>query len=614
MKDRSASYKYTCANGTKASNLLEFLSNGGGDEESLRALAENILVYVESRRDCADFRAAYLVRILYSYAHMLPADIFDRIKEDLLAFPYEDCGGHSMCTWTENHRLYASGTEYLLAKLFPEAVFGDGRRATYHRVHGEGELIVGLEEILKFGFAEWGSNNYYSETMAGLANLVQFADSGTVRDNAEKVLKMMVYDVLSQTYYSNGYVYNPACGRAYADNKTGSDLGNYLEPQIMAMRDEKVTRFKEKEGCMVLLLKEKDRTGNYLFKIPDEWKKLPDREEREICLVQGLDIDDYADHGYKIYSPSNVRFAFKAGAISDYRVICNSMRYLKESELIGNHMLKALKPFASPLLYRTGLLKLLKKAVPTGFDGAAMEEGRVYTYVCKNYSVSAAFDYRVGQVLFQQNPLAINMGYRISLCVTNPYSEKNKKGSPGYWIGSGIAPRAVAYRNFAACLFDLKNAKKELKFTHMFFPTGLFDEVDLEELEKGLIFGRAGEVNVCVRFNPGARFVPAAESLEQDKALYQDGKIPEGYYDKEYDLINLAEGIHYYAFELDEELEFKEFKERARKRRFAFAEEEKALYCDLYDCKVVYDGDFTVNGKKFIPEFKRLGEAVSDML
>ncbi len=604
MKDRSAAYKYKSVDGEMASNLLEYLAQGGREEETIRELADKIVSFVEARKDCADFRTAYLVRVLYSFEACLPYDVFESIRRALINFPYEDCGGHGMCTWTENHRLYAAGTEYLLALKFPDAPYGDGKDGRYHREHGKREVLLSLNEILKYGFSEWGSNNYYSETMAGLANLVQFTE-GEIYEKAVKCLKMMVYDILSQTTSGDGYVYNPACGRAYADNKTSSDQGNYIEPQIMALRGEKVTRFKEKEGCMVLLLKARNSEGKPLFEFPEEWAKLPDQDGREISLVQGVDIDEYEEEGLKSYSPENVRFAFKAGAISDYRVICNSMRYLRESGLVENRMLRALKPFANPLLYRTGLLKLLKRFVPTGFDGAAMEKGRVYTYACRDYSVSAAFDYRVGQVLFQQNPLALNLGYRISLCVTNPYSQAWEKGSPGYWIGSGIAPRAVAYKNFAACMFDLKNARKDLEYTHLFFPTGVFDEVDLSELGKGILFGRIGKVNVCVRTDPGVSFLPIETGHEIDKALCQDGKIPEGYYDKEYDLINREPDLQFYAFETDGSLGFAEFKARARQRRFEYSKEKKMLATDLYDCQLVYDGAFTVGGKEFVPEFKR---------
>ena len=54
MKDRSASYRYESANGQKASNLLEFLAQGGTDEASIRELGARLLDYVLSREDCAE--------------------------------------------------------------------------------------------------------------------------------------------------------------------------------------------------------------------------------------------------------------------------------------------------------------------------------------------------------------------------------------------------------------------------------------------------------------------------------------------------------------------------------------------------------------------------------
>ena len=608
MKDRSASYRYESADGQRASNLLEFLAQGGTDETSIRELGAALLNYVLSRKDCADFRAAYLVRILYSFGDAVPGDLYDDIARALLDFPYEDCGGHSMCTWTENHRLYAAGTEYLLAQLFPDAVFGDEKACEYHLRHAEKELKAGLAEVLKYGFSEWGSNNYYSETMAGLANLVQFVKDDAIRESARRALLMMCHDILSQTFYSGGYVYNPACARAYADNKVSADIGSYIEPQTMAMRGENVTRFKEKEGCMVLLLKAKGKDGKPLFTIPDEWKALPDKDDREIALMQGVDIDEYGREGLADYSQQNVRFAFKAGAVSDYRVICNSMRYLNETGLIENGMLKSLRPFAKPFLYRSGLLKLMKRCVPVGFDGAAMEKGRVYTYLRHDYSVSAAFDYRVGQVLFQQNVLAVNLSYRISLCVTNPFSECGKTGSPGYWVGSGIAPRAAAYRNVAMCIFDMNSSKRGFKYTHLFFPVRLFDETDITRAGEGILLGRTGNVNVCVRTNPGAAFVPAEESAKKDAAMFADEKVPAGYFGGEYDFVNRAGGPHYYVFEVDDTLSFEDFKAQTAGRSLEFSKEKKAVSYRLYDCCLEYGGAFTVGGREFTPDFKRPGK------
>ena len=610
MKDRSQAYRYESADGMKASNLLEFLAQGGTDETSIRELAASLLGYVLPRKDCADFRAAYLVRILYSFEDRLPRDLKDTVLNALLDFPYEDCGGHGMCTWTENHRLYAAGTEYLLAQKYPDAPFGDGKGHDYHLHHAENELKAGLDEMLRYGFSEWGSNNYYSETMAGLSNLVQFVKDETIQRSAHDALLMMVYDILSQSTSFGGYCYNPACARAYADNKTSSDIGSYVEPQTMAMRDETVTRFKEKEGCFVLLLKAKCPDGTPYFTVPEAWKKLPDADGREIALMQGVDIGEYPKEGLNTYSQQNVRFAFKAGAISDYRVICRSMRYLNETGLIDNGMLKPLKPFAHPVLYRTGLLKLMKRFVPVGFDGAAMEKGRVYTYACHDYSVSAAFDYRVGQVLFQQNSLAVNLSYKISLCATNPFTGPDKEGSPGYWVGSGTAPQAAAYKNFAACIFDLGRVKKEYRYTHLFFPTGLFDETDLSRAKDGICLGRTNGVNVCVRTNPGAAFVPAKESTEKDQAMFGDGKVPKGFFLSEYDLVNRTPGPHYYVFEVDDKLDFNAFKEQMKSRQLTFNGKDKSISYSLYDIRLGYKGSFTVGGKEFVPDFKRLRDAV----
>ena len=226
MRDRSKSYIYESVGGLKASNLLEYLTQGGTDEKTIHILAEDILDFVRARRDCADFRAAYLVRVIYSFSDVIGEGLTAEIADELLSFPYDDCGGHSMCTWTENHRLYAAGTEYLLALRYPGGKFADGKPSDYHRKHGKKSLITGLSHIIKYGFSEWCSNNYYSETMAGLANLVQFAPDKEIKDPAKEALYMLVYDILSQTVYNEGYMYNPACARAYVDNKVSALHGN----------------------------------------------------------------------------------------------------------------------------------------------------------------------------------------------------------------------------------------------------------------------------------------------------------------------------------------------------------------------------------------------------
>lgn len=608
LRDRTKDYRFKSVGNLLAASLLEYLFQGGTDEKDIRELADKDLKYIHERKDCADFRVAYFVRVLFSFEDSLPAPVREDIVNELLSFPYEDCGGHGMCTWTENHRLYAGGSEYLLAQKYRDRIFGDGKNASYHFEHAAAFLRGWIEHSEKYGLCEWESNNYYSETMAGLANVIQFVGDKDIAEGAKRVFTAMLFDIFSQTAFNGGYMYNPACARAYADNKTGSKYGNYEEVVLRAILGEEIRQFKDKEGCVILMLKAKDDEGNPIYTVPPKLFELLHREVKETAMVQGVNIADYEREGLKKYSPEAVRYAFEGGAFSDYRVINNTMRYMRESGLIDNDMLSNLKPFASPLLVKTGLLKLIKRFKPVSFDGAAMEEGRVYTYVNRNYSISAAFDYRVGEISYQQNSLAVNLSHEISLFANTPVKGMLKAGSPGYWIGSGTTPRAAAQRNIGAEIFDVKHAKIGRAESHLFFPTGLFDEVDLSGFSEGILLGYTRGVNVCVRTNPGVSFVSAEESLSKDHAMYQDEKLPAGYYNKPYDLINRTEGYHFYLFEADNTMPFEAFAKKMKIKKLDFNAKTSDLnYGDGAFC-LSYKGVFTADGRKIKPEFKRPAE------
>lgn len=573
-----------------ALNLLDYLAQGGDNPESIRSLARDILDYVQKRNDCADFRLAYLIRVLYLFEDRLPKDVYEEIIKTVSDFPYDDCGGHGMCTWTENHRLYIDGSEYLAAQK--SVKFADDNSSAKHKARAARKLKTGMSHIERYGLAEWGSNNYYSETIAALANIIQFAKDDPVRNQAVRVLNMLLLDVCSQTSYNGGYVYNPATARAYVDNKAGAAVGNYLDYQIRMIVGERFSCLKEKEQCFQQLLDAEpcvyevpatcrqmlEEVRNGFGQSGSGWNQEAATElscghvkvsmqdgVRVIESLQGLNISDYHREGLytrKSKLSDSVRYAMTAGAISDYRLICKNMQYMCGTGLVSNSMLGSLSKLAHPLLYRTGLLGLIKRFVPVIWDAAAQEQGDVVTYNYGRYSFSAAFHYHIGKPLFQQNTLAINLSHDISLFVTCPYRKSDSTGSPDYWTGSAIAPRALVYGNVAECIFDMRKARKGLEFTHLFFPTGLFDEVDVSLASKGILFGRTGGVNILVRTNPGGHFRPIGESLEKDKSLVAPGKVAEGIYVKEYDFINTAAEIQFYNFEADDELSFEEFKKR----------------------------------------------------
>lgn len=614
MRDRTKSYKYISVDGLLASTLLEYLMQGGTNEKDIGELARPDLDLIHEREDCADFKVAYLVRVLYLFEDKLPSALRGKIIRELISFPYRDCGGHGMCTWTENHRLYVAGSEYLMAQKYGNAIFEDGRDSEYHLAHAREFLKKWMEHSLKYGLCEWESNNYYSETMAGLSNVIQFIKDEEIVAPAKKVLTMMFFDMFSQTCFNEGYMFNPACARAYADNKVSSKYGNYEAVVVRAVMGEEVKQFKDKEGCVISLLQAKDESGKPVFEIPERLKELLVQNEKETAFVQGVDIADYPKEGLQKYSPESVQYAFEAGAFSDYRVINNTMRYVKESGLIENKMLSSLKALDKPILTKTGLLKLIKRFITVSFDGVAMEEGRVYTYCNRNFSISSAWDYRVGEPSYQQNSQAINLSNEISLFACSPSSSMSKSGSPGYWIGSGTTPRSASYKNIAASIFDVAHAKLGRKETHLFFPTGLFDMVDLSRLSEGILFGHTKGVNVYVRTNPGVEFLPANVSLSADKAMYQDEKLPAGYYDSEYDLVNNAKGYHFYLYEADNTKTFEEFKAYILNKEVGFNAKTSLLNYDKGHFVLSYKGAFTMDGQEIKPRFERPVKLMEEFL
>lgn len=610
MKSREGKKHYPTYSGNTACNLLSYLYYGGTDSEAIYELAMEELGEINRRIDCCDFRVGYLTRVLYSFEDRLAPKLVSDIEQTLFSFLFEDCGGHGMCTWTENHRLYIDGSEYLLGQKYPKVLFGDGASGERHMLRAKEKLEKWFEHVEKYGFCEWGSNNYYPETMAALSNLVQYASDEILRRRAAKCFNILCLDIFSRTSNNGGFMFNPACARAYVDNKLGAFVGNYLEKQLRAVKGEILDDYKEKETCVSMLLRTKTKDGSLLYSIPVKVLGLLDKDEKETAFIQGVNVSDYAKYGLKSYSHDNVRYAFESGVISDYRVIAASLRYLCETGMIHSDFLKGISPFGKPVLYRTGLIKLIKRFVPTIWDSSAMEEGKVYTYTKSTFSISAAFDYRVGRALFQQNPLSVNLSYRISLFVTAPYKCSQKKGSPDYWIGGAVAPRAVAYRNTAFAIFDTKRSK--LKKTHLFFPTGLFDDIDLSMLDDGILLGRTMGVNVCVRTNPGVYFIPIEESEKEDISLLQDEKVQKGIYTSKYDLINEAAGFHYYCFEVDDTLSFDAFRECMGHSGAVFDKRTKWLKYQgrSNSFSLRYKGDFLVDGKVFMPDFIRPGDLV----
>ena len=100
-----------------------------------------------------------------------------------------------------------------------------------------------------------------------------------------------------------------------------------------------------------------------------------------------------------------------------------------------------------------------------------------------------AQSYQPGDYGDQQHVQGANINERFSVFHVHPAMRDGEDGalgnSPMYWVGYGRLPHAVQDKNVQLAIYDLPKKKgmmenKLLDFTHAYFPTEKFDEVNIQ--------------------------------------------------------------------------------------------------------------------------------------
>ena len=73
-----------------------------------------------------------------------------------------------------------------------------------------------------------------------------------------------------------------------------------------------------------------------------------------------------------------------------------------------------------------------------------------------------------------------------------------------YWVGYGRLPYSVQDKNVNISIYTIHSSTGMLEphiveYTHAYFPVGLFDEVNLEYMSSGYVFGRKGDSYIMLR-------------------------------------------------------------------------------------------------------------------
>ena len=608
------------------------------DEKLISSNLEGSLERIDIREDCADFTANALIRFYLENKHRLKDSNKEEIKNTLINFKYwmdqYDGRKDSMCHWSENHQILFAVTEYLVGNEWEEETFADGNNGAMHVTFAKERINAWMKQRFYYGFNEYYSNNYYPEDIAPMANFIQFADKKD-KDMIEQmkiVMDIIFYDIASQSrmYVDNKgivqYSFNSASGRMYMDNKASDDTGNRLRPYIDLVLNNNEENHKTNTRNFFVCFKrmyEKKEYGEYIYQVPEVIKQIfkDNSKEQIVKSSNGITLTELKDDGFIGQNVDQIMMQTGMESFSNPEVIDNSIKYLRKNKLFNNEFLNDFKLVNLWPLTATRSLGALSKLLNPSTNGKAIQKANVYTYQTPFYSMSTTQAHFAGDYADQHQ---INIS-QISNDISVYNSQPMRISSRGqYFVGYGRLPYSVQDKGVNVSIYQIPSKKGMLEphiveYTHAYFPVGLFDEVNLDYLDKGYIFARKNQtyVSMAVKSNSEAKLSfkndmkdVSKEELEKDfNAIKSSVKeLIETTSDHRYDLIYQGGDSHAWITELsgcDYDVNFENFVNRILSNQYTFENNVVRYTTNNQTYDVKYNEYFKINNVDVDVEYGR---------
>ena len=606
---------------------------------------EGALERIDIREDCADFTAAGLIRFYIENKHRLADKNKEEIKASLTGFKYwmDQYDGRSdgMCHWSENHQILFATTEYLVGAEWPDAIFADGNTGREHIEFAKERIEAWMSQRFYYGFNEYYSNNYYPEDIAPMANFIQFArgeDADMVK-RMKIVMDIIWIDIATQSWKytdregNTQYAFVSASGRMYMDNKCSDDTGNRLRPYINLVL-ENGEDYKSVSNRFFVCFKrmyEAEVNGEPIYRVPEVIKAIFDDPAKEqiVKSSNGITLDELVSDGFVGEEVHQIMMQTGMEAFSNSQVIDNSIRYLNENKLFKNEFLNDFKLVNLWPLTLTKSLGFLSGILNPSTDGKAIQRANVYTYQTPYYSMSTSQEHFAGDYADQHQINVSNLGGDLSIFTAQPM-RNNTRGQ--YWVGYGRLPYSVQDKNVNVSIYTIPKYAGMLephvvKYTHAYFPVGLFDEVNLDHMAEGYVFGRRGDSYIMLRaMSDGSGTLAfkndmagvSGEDIVADMGKIKDSvrELIEASGDLRYDLIFEGGTSHAWITELGSIEESGSFD--------SFVSKMLANNCEYDDMTVRYESGnrafnvkygvhFTINGEKIDTNYARYESAYVDV-
>lgn len=132
---------------------------------------------------------------------------------------------------------------------------------------------------------------------------------------------------------------------------------------------------------------------------------------------------------------------------------------------------------------------------PEGDMHAGEWDVRTCTYRSAEVMLSAAIDYRKGEMGIQEHLWQATLGPEAVVFTTYPgNSQEHGNARPNFWAGSARLPRVAMFNRTVICLYRFEPGAG-LGFSHAYFPAAAFDEYRIED---NWAFGRADDGYVAL--------------------------------------------------------------------------------------------------------------------
>ncbi len=493
---------------------IEMLSRGECiDEDQIL----EVLHFIDTRYDCADFRLVCILRSLYAYPDLISKETLAAMKKTVLGFRYwmDEPGQDSMCFWSENHQLLFATCEYLAGQLYPGEIFSNsGMTGEDHSKKGKAAIQRWLKRRFEFGFSEFHSNTYYEEDIAPLSLLTAFSKEEELRQGATILLDLLLLDLALHQF--EGY-FCAASGRCYEVQKKDPQRQDVLDimKKAFGFHPDREYDYTRLSAEFVL---------NKAYHVP---KALQDiarwGQPLEIHDSMGIDLTEVKEKFQGARTAEDMgAYLWAMEAFTNPESVNMTMRLFRLWNMRGNDFLKDLKVLDKPFLRRLGLLPPLVSLLNPVTQGVAIQRGNVITYKTGDYMLSAAQHHHPGEFGDQQHIWQATLSGGVTVFTTHPgaafFEDNARNFSPSYWVGNGVNPDAAQHKNVLLCLYRLNvrqgvMEKKRQLFTHAWFPQEKFDEV--RKISDRLYLGRKGDGYIALFASEPMREV-SGEELIQD--------------------------------------------------------------------------------------------------